>query len=371
MTIKFAFIHHPHAPEAARLETMPFAINSVRELAKLGTVDLFLWEDRNEELIHHLPQNINIKFLRRSMSHRRARYSTQFILKYWKKYSAIFALGQIGAHLGNLLAKKINCPLIYYNDEFPSHYEKSAWTQLEKNAAQRASLIVVPDQSRIEPLEDELELPNENSKFSVLPNITIINNDPKKINWHERFNINKDMTLVLNAGTLADWAQIPEILSSVPLWPENVGIIMHTRKSNIQSYLRGITHLEIPEKVFWSTDPLPEDNLNSLVSYCTASFALYRNTGPNIEHIGFSSGKLMRSLACGTPVIASKLPSLDFIEKYRLGSLVKHPIEIPDAIKIIQENLAEYRQNCLEFVKEKVDFNIFWGKFARKLKGIM
>jgi|GEM_PF-3961483 len=42
---KIAFIHYPHRPNRHRLETMPFALNSVINLAKMGwNVDLYLWE---------------------------------------------------------------------------------------------------------------------------------------------------------------------------------------------------------------------------------------------------------------------------------------------------------------------------------------
>jgi glycosyltransferase involved in cell wall biosynthesis len=131
-----------------------------------------------------------------------------------------------------------------------------------------------------------------------------------------------------------------------------------------------LSHLDINGKIFWSLNPLSDSDLNSLVAYCAANFALYRNSGPNIEYIGFSSGKLMRSLIYGSPVIASQLSSLQFVEDYQLGVLVKHSAEIPRAIEKILINRDLYSSNCLDFCKTQASFEQKWVDFYSKLTEI-
>ena len=54
----------------------------------------------------------------------------------------------------------------------------------------------------------------------------------------------------------------------------------------------------------------------------------------------------MRSLACGSPVIASDSPSLAFIANYRVGVLINHPAEIPGAVAAQQLFSALQRETA-------------------------
>ena len=110
----------------------------------------------------------------------------------------------------------------------------------------------------------------------------------------------------------------------------------------------------IPGRVFSTSGPLSHKSLNSLVAHCSGSFALYRNTGPNDLLIGTSSGKLMRSVMCGTPVIASSFDSLRFVSQEGIGVQVCHPSEIPAAIQKLAGNERAYREKCLSFATREV-----------------
>jgi glycosyltransferase involved in cell wall biosynthesis len=235
----------------------------------------------------------------------------------------------------------------------------------------KAAIVVVPDPTRFHPLCQELEI--ETSKpHAVLPNIPIVEPPSEKVNWHDRLGIPRDSIPFLHAGSVDDWAQVPELLSSVPYWPEQAVLVLHSRAwKETEIYRKQLSHLEVPGKVFWSRESLSANALNSLVSYCAGNFALYRNTGPNIEYMGFSSGKLMRSLACGCPVIASKFPSLSFITEYGLGILVNHPAEIPDAVTKIMHEREAYQSRCLDFCSAHASFERAWEKFCEQLRQIV
>jgi hypothetical protein len=115
---------------------------------------------------------------------------------------------------------------------------------------------------------------------------------------------------------------------------------------------------------------LPENMLNSLVSYCTGSFALYRNTGPNFEQIGTSSGKLMRSIVCGTPVISSNFDSLNFVSKEGVGLQITHPSEIPGGVENLIRNRERYRTQCARFASsEKLLREEAWNRILQYIEG--
>jgi glycosyltransferase involved in cell wall biosynthesis len=353
---------------------MAFALSTIVSLAKMGwQVDLFLWEKPSLYYESLLPNNVNIKYfhdLRRRFTLVRLIW-LPFQFQWRKNYHCVFGVGQIAAHIANIIAISNKCPFIYFNDEFPSFWGTNLWTNpwyiLEQKTAKNIAMIVVPDPNRFLPLCRELDVSKK--KYAFLPNIPIIKTSFEKINWHKKLGIPKDSIPFLYAGYLGDFMQIPEILSSLPYWNERAVLVIHNKSHDVmEKYRKELSHLDIAGKVFWSNKPLSETDLNSLVSYVAGNFALYRNTGPNMEYIGFSSGKLMRSLACGTPVIASQLPSLSFVKDYEVGVLVNHPCEIPTAIQAIIDNRDAYSKRCLDFVQTEVSFDKYWHKFCDQLK---
>lgn len=368
MNLKIAVVHYPHGPEAARLETMPFVLNSIFRLIEYDIcIDLYLWETPNPNYRRLFSERVNIFYSSEPKSHRYLHYWVRFRKKPSLGYALIIGVGQIGAYIGSLLAQKDRCPFVYFNDEFPSALPLNIWSRMERKAAERAAVIVVPDDKRTKPLRDELNLKDCENKFAVLPNIPRVNYPLRVIDWHQRLGIPSCRYLFIHAGSIADWAQVPEILCTVPLWPKKTTLILHSRQAYISKYRRELSHLERVGQIVWSELPFPEDELNSLISYCHGCFALYRNTGPNIEYIGLSSGKLMRSIACGTPVIASSLKSLSFVRVHGLGKLVQHPIEIVSALREIIANESQYRNNCENYYKH-FSFDSYWGRFIARLR---
>jgi len=366
---KFAFVHMPYGPQAARLDTMPLGLNPVRALANSGAeVDLYLAETPSDRYKSLLSSNVKLKYFKEVHSDRFLKYTAMFSTKFLKKYTCVFGLGQIGIYLAFLLATVNKCPFIYINDEFPGA-EINPWSKLERKLSKKAAMIVVPDEQRFKPLCKALEI-SQDLPHAVLPNISNINRQLISIDWHEKLGLlSRTITPLLHAGSISDWSQIPELLSVLPYWPENTVLVLNDRSRTPVYYRRQIGHLDVPGRVIWTQGLLTEDELNSLVGYCSICFALYRNMDENIEYTGLSSGKLLRSIACGTPVIVSKLPSFQFVEKQGLGILVTHPKEIPEAINKILADRDFYKDNCLRFSTE-ISFDKMWKIFCSHLKEV-
>jgi hypothetical protein len=212
-------------------------------------------------------------------------------------------------------------------------YGQSKWLALERWGARRADVIVVPSDDRHTTLREELRL-NAAKPFVTIRNTPELTLPLVHMDWHRLMGIPYGKSIFIHAGTIGDWAQVPEILASVSYWPDDAVLLLHNSRTRdeLVRYRKWVSHLDNPERVFWSSDRLLEDKLNSLISACTGSFALYRNDGPNTEQVGTSSGKLMRSIVCGTPVITSPFESLKFVTREGLGIQVTHPAEMPAAI---------------------------------------
>lgn len=379
MRKKIAFVHYPHGPKSARLETMPFALNSVIALAAAGwKIDLYLWErplwgQLASNYDNLLPKNVTVRYfteLRYNPFNRWRHIWLKFRFQWHSHYLCVFGLGQIGAYIGNLVAKANNCPFIYIIDEFPSNWPSTTWSKLEQQAAKDAVMVVVPDTQQFPFLCKELHIPLT-KPYAALPNVAAVYPLNEQTNWHAKLGLPKNSIPFLYAGSVSAWAQVPELLSSLPDWPEPAVLVVHSRsKREIQTFRQQYSHLEVENRIFWSSEPLPQVYLNSLVFYCEGNFALYCNTGLNIEYVGFSSGKLMRSLACGSPVIASKLSSFTFVTDHKLGVLVEDAAEIPDAVKQIMGNREEYRKRCLDFCETYASFEAHWPRFCEELMNV-
>ena len=103
--------------------------------------------------------------------------------------------------------------------EPPNMYGHSGWLPFERWAASRADAIIVPSDDRHGALRNELRLKTD-TLFITIRNTPEIELPLEHINWHARLGIPSGKKIFIHAGTLADWAQVPEILTSVNYWPQ-------------------------------------------------------------------------------------------------------------------------------------------------------
>jgi glycosyltransferase involved in cell wall biosynthesis len=354
---------------------MPFALQSVRALARAGwQVDVFLWQKNIDDLLPGDDANITFRqtrFLKLPLPNpplkklhavRSSLHALRFAIT--GRYQCVFGLGQFGIIVARLMTLIARCPLVYFNEELPSAWPQTVLTKMERWAARGMNCLISPDAVRNPQILSELQLP-EDTPAGVLYNVPVVDVAPPEIDWHQRLGIPHDKHVVSHAGALADWAQVPEVLATVPSWPEDVVLLLHSSTSaEAQRYRKGLSHLQIDDRVYWSEDPLPEEELHSLLSSSLACLGLYRVASVNIELMGYSSGKIMRSLVCGTPVIASAIPSLGFVTKNGLGVQVRHPSEIASHLPLFIEEREQYRQRCLQFTRNQISFDKAWEVFC-------
>jgi glycosyltransferase involved in cell wall biosynthesis len=355
---------------------MPFAINVIKRLAAADwEVDVFLWEqplvDYREifsTAVRFRYQAATKRMLYRMRPVRLARLTARFMT--CTNYQCAFGLGHIGSYLGAVISLASRCPLVILNDEFPSYLAPSRWwIPFERWAADQASVLIVPSAERIEHLTEELRLSNQGKAFIEFRNTPKVSHPLERRDWHALLGIPSGKRIFLNAGTLADGMQVPEILSSVVYWPEDAVLLLHSRAPEQESgYRQHMAHLHVPGRVFWTSAALSDKLLNSLVVHCSGCFALYRNMGPNFLLTGTSSGRLMRSVMCGSPVIVSSFESLRFVSQEGIGVQVSHPSEIPAAIRELTRNERLYRERCLSFAAhEAICEQQSWEDLVRAL----
>ena len=340
---------------------MPFVVNLIRRLVAANwEVDVFLWERPRVDYREIFANTVRFRYqvLPKQVFYRRwpiqlAGLTARFMT--CTNYQCAFGLGQTGSYLGGVISLASRCPLVILNDEFASYFGTSRWAPLERWAAERANVIIVPSADRIQHLTEELGLSNQGKTIIEFRNTPKESHPFEKRDWHALLGIPSGKRIFLHAGTFADSMQVPEILSSTVYWPEDAVLLLHSRAPEQEGgYRQQLAHLDVPGRVFWTSAALSHKLLNSLVAHCSGCFALYRNMGPNFLLIGTSSGRLMRSVMCGSPVIASSFESLRFVSQEGIGVQVSHPSGIPAAIQELTRNEQAYRERCSSFAAGEV-----------------
>jgi hypothetical protein len=369
---KIAFVFYPYAPESIRVDMMPFATHILERLIASGwCIDIFLWH-RSAYSYNKTtaPDSVYLRYVNKPIHWSRV-HAAQLAFRFSRciGYSCVFSVGQRGSYVAGIISAVSRCPHILLNDEYPNPSERPHWARLERWSANRAAMIIIPSEERETQLREILGL-SESQPFVTMRNTAKINESLPLVDWHGRLGIPHEKKIFINAGLIHDWTQVPEIMTSVSCWPEDAVLLLHSsNRENSLRYRKQLSHLENPGRVFWSHEPLTEDMLHSLIKHCDGSFGLYRNDSINTELTGTSSGKIMRSIVCGTPVIASAFKSLEFVAREGVGIQVKHPSEISSAISILVNNQENYRTRCLSFsVREKSLRDEAWARIVELVK---
>jgi len=79
---------------------------------------------------------------------------------------------------------------------------------------------------------------------------------------------------------------------------------------------------------------------------------IYLQDGPQFQHMGIASNRLCMYLAMGVPVVASRQPSFEFIERYDCGVLVSSAGELSAAVERIRSRLVDMQSNALVCARE-------------------
>ena len=94
---------------------------------------------------------------------------------------------------------------------------------------------------------------------------------------------------------------------------------------------------------------------------------VYLQDAPQFRNRGSASNRLCMFLTMGVPVIASRQPSFEFVEKFGCGVLVDSPEEFVAAIDTIRSRLDEMKANALRCSREYIDAP---GRYAALVESI-
>lgn len=246
-------------------------------------------------------------------------------------------------HLLVILKKFFSFTYINFVLEFPDINIPTELKEIEV-----ANYIITHDHWHADFISKYCKLRKEQMLF--LPNASYTDEHKGRDNYlAERLQIPADKNIILHSGGLGKWFCSKELTEAAMQWSEENVLVFHTSHIvNHDPYFLSVKSLATNSgKVFFSTKPVPNEELDRLVASAKIGIATYSLTelGYRAENMGLAAGKIGNYLKCGVPVIATKVHSLSYLEDYQCGILVDNPTQINDAINVILSNYDTYVNN--------------------------
>lgn len=260
-----------------------------------------------------------------------------------------------------LLLSLINIPYYYQSLEIApvGGFKNSIRSFFEKCAINNCSVFVVQDQVRFDEIRKNRDLNPRITHF-----LPVSLSGPPVTDRHDylqkKYNLSKNLRVILYVGAINATNQCLEIAlqTNSDKWKNDWILIIHGFTKN-KTYIDKILSATSRDKVILSTDPVPWEELDMVISSADVGVALYNNIDKNNELTIFSSGKIANYLKCCLPLIISDVETnIQFIHKYRCGVTISEINGISDALIQIFNNYSNYRINacncftdCYEFEK--------------------
>lgn len=268
-----------------------------------------------------------------------------------------------GDSIGNIISSKIiklvKIKYIFFALEYPqiitkTHPKLSLIEKLENTALTEADFIITHDQWHKTFLINNFRL--DGDKILLLPNASLTPEYNKRSNYlRDILNIPSNYTIVLHSGGFGEWFKCKELANCTVNWDKNIKLIFHlSHRLENDSYFESIYQHNYEGKIAFSLKPVNTYELDALVASADIGIALYSEDelGYRATYMGLASGKIGNYLKCGIPVIATKLPSLSYIEDFKCGILVKDECQIINAIHTILNDYQNYSLSAHNCYKE-------------------
>ncbi len=266
----------------------------------------------------------------------------------WRRYSLFSGTAEDPLAVVGILSAIHRRPSIALVDEIKSgSYRgdaRESWKKLCRWAIRRAAIRIVNDPSRIDLLREYAELAPKSEVF-VYPGGFV--EPPAPVDREEqrrRWGVPPGGVVVglsggFNLSSGADW-----LIEAVQASPRLHAVVQPLGADEMTRFL--LERLRDSDRIHVETRRLGWREAWSQAAAFDIGMAVYRNPAPQFQHMGTSSNRLCMCLAMGVPVIASRQPSFQFLERYDCGILVESSREVNSAIQAIRERLVTMRENA-------------------------
>jgi glycosyltransferase involved in cell wall biosynthesis len=238
-----------------------------------------------------------------------------------------------------------------YAFEFTNKDSIEKIISIEKHCLKEADIILTPSDTIKNNLIDR---DVDEGKIKVITNGAYIPEMlPKPVEAPGKY--------IIYFGALQEWQGIDVLLKAFAGLRDfqdlNLVICSSNRQNYSKHFIKLAEHLGIADKIIWNYQ-LTQQNLFAWVQHAIVSVAPLKECSRNIDQ-GCSPLKILESMACGVPVVASDIPAVrEIITDNFDGKLIRpdRPAELSRALRFIldyPDYAAKIKENALKTVKSR------------------
>ncbi|HVT45426.1 MAG TPA: glycosyltransferase family 4 protein [Thermoanaerobaculia bacterium] len=275
----------------------------------------------------------------------------------WRRYDLLLGCSDLPMAVVGLLGRLARRPTVTACDEiYSGGYEGQArlhWKTLVKSGMHRADLTVITDLVRTALQREYARLPASHP-FVEYPCCFADDFDaPDRTEVRRELGIGEDDFVVSMAGRFSpetgalQGLELLDRVTDASLLVQTAGRPDALTDALLRREARRGRLVYAPERLGY------RESLR-ITSAADVSLVVYLSPKPQFQAMGVSSNKLCLSLWMGIPVIATRQPSFELVERYRCGVLIDGDDELPAALETIRANRAVYSENARAAVREHI-----------------
>jgi hypothetical protein len=290
----------------------------------------------------------------------------------WRKYDAFSGTSENPLAVVGILAALHRRASIAVADEIKSGSyagnTPASWKRLCRWALRGAGLSIVNDDARIPLLREYAGIPGDHPVVAYPSSFRDVPVAADRAAQRAAWGVPDGKIVVGSSGvftlaTGADW-----IIEAAEL-PDVFVVVQPTVMDGLTRYCLERIGRNAPLRI----DDRPRDWRDwwSSAAAMDIGVVVYRHNAPQFQNMGVSSNRLCMFLAMGVPVIASRQPSLEFIEEYDCGVLVDDAAGFKAAVRRISARLPEMRVNARQCWREHVAAGKRYDRLVREVSRVL
>jgi hypothetical protein len=263
-----------------------------------------------------------------------------------EEYNFCVGIEKQGLIWCGLIAQKLNIPILYYSLELyienhPMLASQGHLRDAEKYFHRQSKATLIQDQFRKKALFEANEVNNDAIYLPVSVPGPIIK---KKSSFlHEKFNIPNNKKIALFFGGMAPQRYCEEIIQAAQTLQDDVLVVFHGFEM-IDGYIQVLKKADVKNKIIFSLDKLPEEQITYILCSADIGFAIYSNDNANDRYTAFSSQKIALFLKHGIPIVSNHNESYTkLFNEFRCGVSISENTTTLEALNTILSDLEEYR----------------------------
>ena len=227
------------------------------------------------------------------------------------------------------------------------------WKRLCIYGISRSAFNIVNDESRIS-LQREYANLSIGHKIIIYPGCFRTPPEPgNRIELRKKWGIPKNALLIVASGGFNLTSGVDWLIESLQSIKDIYVVIQPLGIEPLARFL--LSKVEGKERLYVEKSRLTWKEAWSSMAAADIGIAVYLNKAPQFQNMGTCSNRLCMALAMGVPVITSRQPSFQFVEKYDCGVMVSSQNEFIKAIEIIWNKLDQMKRNALRCSNEFID----------------